>query len=73
MLTQEGHIKLTDFGLCREGLYPPKNTRTFCGTPDFMAPEVIDGKPYSFSVDWWALGVMIYIMLTGQVRIHSLV
>lgn len=65
LLDADGHIKLTDFGLAKVLTQPDETARTFCGTPEYLAPEVIDGLPHDKSVDWWSLGVLIWEMLTG--------
>ncbi|KAK3319170.1 kinase-like domain-containing protein [Apodospora peruviana] len=66
LLTLDGHIKIADYGLCKEDMWYGSNTSTFCGTPEFMAPEILLDKKYGRAVDWWAFGVLIYQMLLQQ-------
>jgi len=66
LLTSDGHICMTDFGLAKEGLLCDNDrTSTFCGTPEYLAPEVLDGQKYGKPVDWWSFGTLMYEMLTG--------
>lgn len=66
MLGLDGHIKIADYGLCKEEMGYGNVTGTFCGTPEFMAPEILKEQNYGRAVDWWAFGVLIYEMLLGQ-------
>jgi hypothetical protein len=65
LLDAEGHVRLTDFGLAKVLAQPHETANTFCGTPEYLAPEVIEGYPHDKGVDWWALGVLLWEMLTG--------
>ena len=73
LLDSEGHIKLTDFGLAKENFVQCNRgrTQTFCGTPEYLAPEVIRKEPYGFPVDWWCLGSVLYEMLVGLPPFYS--
>uniref|UniRef100_A0A8C2Q5F4 Protein kinase C n=1 Tax=Cyprinus carpio TaxID=7962 RepID=A0A8C2Q5F4_CYPCA len=71
MLDGDGHIKIADFGMCKENVFGENRATTFCGTPDYIAPEILLGQQYSFSVDWWSFGVLVYEMLIGQSPFHG--
>uniref|UniRef100_A0A3Q2CKZ0 protein kinase C n=1 Tax=Cyprinodon variegatus TaxID=28743 RepID=A0A3Q2CKZ0_CYPVA len=66
LLDTEGFVKIADFGLCKEGMGYGDRTSTFCGTPEFLAPEVLTDTSYTRAVDWWGLGVLVYEMLVGE-------
>ncbi|XP_040899589.1 serine/threonine-protein kinase Sgk2b [Toxotes jaculatrix] len=71
LLDSGGHVMLTDFGLCKEGVAIGGIMHTFCGTPEYLAPEVLQGHPYSPAVDWWGLGTVLFEMLYGLPPFYS--
>ncbi|KAL3077900.1 hypothetical protein niasHS_013429 [Heterodera schachtii] len=65
LLDCKGHVKLTDFGLCKEAIEGDQKTHTFCGTIEYMAPEILMRTGHGKAVDWWSLGALTFDMLTG--------
>uniref|UniRef100_A0A4W4DV96 non-specific serine/threonine protein kinase n=1 Tax=Electrophorus electricus TaxID=8005 RepID=A0A4W4DV96_ELEEL len=65
LLDEAGHIKLTDFGLSKESVDQDRKAYSFCGTVEYMAPEVVNRRGHTQSADWWSLGVLMFEMLTG--------
>jgi serine/threonine protein kinase len=66
LLDRDGHVKLTDYGLSKQGIFEGDNTSSFCGTTDYMAPEVLRRDNYGASVDWWAVGILIHDIIAGD-------
>ncbi len=66
LIDSDGYAKLTDFGLAKENVKANTDTTTMCGTPEYLAPEVIGRKGHGKAVDWWSVGCIIFEMLTGN-------
>jgi len=72
LITADGHVCLTDFGISKEGLQSKSDrTATFCGTPEYLAPEVLLGQQYGKEIDYWSLGTIVYEMLTSTPPFYS--
>ncbi|XP_064624162.1 RAC-beta serine/threonine-protein kinase A-like isoform X2 [Lineus longissimus] len=71
LLDKDGHIKIADFGLCKEEMSYGTSTKTFCGTPEYLAPEVLKDNDYDRAVDWWGTGVVMYEMMCGRLPFYN--
>ncbi|XP_073981157.1 AKT serine/threonine protein kinase [Rhodnius prolixus] len=71
LLDKDGHIKIADFGLCKEDITYGRTTKTFCGTPEYLAPEVLEDNDYGRAVDWWGVGVLMYEMMCGRLPFYN--
>merc|ERR1719498_735674 len=65
LLDADGHVKLTDFGLSKEGIQDNFSAKSMCGTPEYLAPEILNKVGHGKAVDWYSLGALMYEMLTG--------
>lgn len=65
LIGKDGYIKITDFGLSKQNIKDNKSAMSFCGTPEYLAPEIVDGLGHGKAVDWWSLGAILFEMMTG--------
>lgn len=71
MIDLNGSLKIADFGLSREGLRPNELATTFCGSPEYMAPEMLARNGHSYAVDYYCVGALLYELVTGNPPFYS--
>ncbi|CAD7935283.1 unnamed protein product [Amoebophrya sp. A120] len=71
LLDSHGHVKITDFGLSKEGVTDNYSAKSMCGTPEYLAPEILTGSGHGKAVDWYSLGALCYEMMTGLPPYYS--
>jgi len=71
LVDKDGYLKLTDFGLSKQDIFDNFSAMSFCGTPEYLAPETIDNKGHGKAVDWWSLGAITYEILVGIPPFYS--
>uniref|UniRef100_A0A803JPG9 Protein kinase domain-containing protein n=1 Tax=Xenopus tropicalis TaxID=8364 RepID=A0A803JPG9_XENTR len=71
LLDQEGHVRISDFGLAKQNLFADSTTTGLAGTLEYMAPEILQNEEYDAAVDWWSFGITICQMATGETPFHK--
>ncbi len=73
LLDLDGHVKLTDFGLSKENFTPRSRSYSFCGSPEYMCPEMLSKSGHSLAIDYYSLGALLFEMLTGSSPFHHII